>query len=233
MEFTKKHAVFAALFGVLVLLADQVKVFSVWGAAGQYFTLFQFFGPIAGGFLGPAVGVASVLLAEIASFIWLGKETTTLNVLRLLPMLFAAYYFASWKNKNNKLAFAVPLAAISLFILHPVGQQAWYYALYWTIPLVAVLLPENLFLRSLGASFTAHSVGGIIWLYFVPTDAAFWTALVPIVAFERLLFAGGIAASFVAMNTLLAKVESMLPEEVVAIDYRYALGGKPAPLAGK
>ncbi len=228
MEFTRKHTVFVALFGVLVLLSDQVKVFTLWGAAGQYFTLFQLFGPIAGGFLGPALGVASVLLAEVASFAWLGKETTAVNILRLLPMLFAAYYFASWKNKKSRITWLVPIAAIALFVVHPVGQQAWYYALYWTIPLVAVLLPENLLLRSLGASFTAHAIGGIIWLYSFPTSPGFWTALIPVVAFERLLFAGGIAVSFVAMNTLLAKVESMLPEEIVAIDYRYALGANPA-----
>jgi hypothetical protein len=116
------------------------------------------------------------------------------------------------------------------FIIHPVGAQAWYYSLYWLIPVAASLLPENLLLRSLGATFTAHAVGGVIWLYTLPSTPGFWTALIPVVAFERIVFAAGIAASFVVFNTVLHKLENRVPQDVVAIDYRYALGARPVPV---
>ncbi|MFH1106274.1 MAG: hypothetical protein V1787_00085 [Candidatus Micrarchaeota archaeon] len=232
-QFTGRHALFTVLFAVVVLAADQIKVFDVLGAQGQYFTLFQFFGPIAGGILGPVLGVAAVLLSQSASFVVLGKDATLLNLFRLMPMLFAAYYFASYKNKASTATWLVPVAAIALFAVHPVGQQAWFFTAFWLIPLAAIALPENLLLRSLGSSFTAHAVGSVVWLYALPSTAAFWTALIPVVVMERLLFAGGISASFVAANTLLSKFEQWLPSDIIAVDYRYVLGAQPTGAAAE
>ncbi|MEK6842907.1 MAG: hypothetical protein AABY04_00305 [Candidatus Micrarchaeota archaeon] len=224
---------FLALFAIAALISDQIKFSALWGASNQFFTAFQFIGPIAGGFLGVAAGAVSVLFAELISFAYLGKEASLLNVLRLAPMIFAAIYFAKFGAKfdlkNNKILL-VPIAAILLFITHPVGSQVWYYSMFWTIPLIAAfLLPNNLFARSLGTTFTAHSVGGIVWLMLVPTTPAFWAALIPVVLMERMAFAAGISVSFVAFNTVLSKVESLIPAQFVKIDRRYALFGTPAP----
>ncbi len=164
----------------------------------------------------------SVLLAQVVSFIWLGKQVELLNILRLAPMLFAAFYFAKY-SKGKFLQAAVPLACMALFMLHPVGGQAWYYSLYWLVPLIALALPGRLFLRSLGSTFTAHSIGSIIWLYAIPSTPEFWIALIPVVAFERLLFAGGISVSYVAFNTALSRFEAIAKSGMVAIDRRYVL----------
>jgi len=153
-----KGLFFLLLFTAAVLVADRVNFSKVLGAENQSFTFFQFLGPIAGGFLGAGAGILSVLLAEIISFIYLGKSIELINILRLAPMLFAALYFAKY-SKGKFFQAAVPLACMALFITHPVGSQAWYYSLYWLIPAAVLLLPENLFLRSLGATFTAHSIG--------------------------------------------------------------------------
>ena len=217
-----KGLAFLLLFSAAVLVADKINFSKALGAENQYFTLFQFMGPIAGGFLGAGVGVLSVLLAQVISFVWLGKQVELINILRLAPMLFGAFYFAKYA-KRKMVQAVVPLFCIALFMLHPIGSQAWYYSLYWLIPAIALLLPENLFLRSLGATFTAHSIGGIIWLYFIPTTPQFWLALIPIVAYERLLFALGISGSYIAFNTVLSRVEAIAKSGLVAIDRRYVL----------
>ena len=216
---------FVMLFTALVLFADSINFSPILGAdpaQKQYFTLFQFMGPIAGGFLGAGAGVLSVLLAEIVSFIWLGKEANALNLLRLLPMLFAALYFAKY-SRNRLFGAIVPLACMALFIIHPVGSQAWFYSLYWLVPLIMLLLPEHLFLRSLGATMTAHSIGSVIWLYFIPSTPEFWIALIPIVAAERLLFALGITGSYFALSTIFSHVKRIAKSGMVMIDRCYVL----------
>lgn len=217
-----KGLAFLLLFSAAVLVADGINFSPVLGTPNQSFTFFQFMGPIAGGFLGAGAGVLSVLLAEVVSFVWLGKAVELVNVLRLAPMLFAAFYFAKY-SKGKVAGAIVPIICMALFVAHPVGAQAWAYSLYWFVPAIALLLPEHLFLRSLGSTFSAHAVGGIIWLYLIPTTPAFWLALIPIVAFERLLFAAGISASFVAFNTVLSRVEAVAKSGMVAIDRRYVL----------
>ena len=221
---TKKGLLFLLIFSILVFVGDRINFSKLVGAQNQFFTLFQFFGPVAGAFLGPVVGVLSVLIAETGSYLLLGKAFTLINVLRLLPMLFAAWYFGT---KKDKLSFLIPVAAIALFIAHPVGRQVWYFSLFWTIPVIIKLLPkkygDRIFLKSLGATFTAHAVGGAMWNYIVPMTKAAWIALIPVVIYERLLFAAGIAVSFVLLNTLLDKLDSKTKAEYVNVDKRYLL----------
>jgi len=111
-----------------------------------------------------------------------------------------------------------------LFALHPVGGQAWVYSLYWLIPVIATFFPERLAGRALGATFTAHAVGSVAYLYMFQSTPAFWLALIPVVAVERLLFASGISVSYVALNSLLAKVENKFDLRALSIDRRYVLG---------
>src|SRR3989338_3700802 len=221
---TSKGILFLLIFSVLVFVGDRINFSKLIGAENQFFTLFQFFGPVAGAFLGPVVGILSVLIAEVSSYIMLGKAFTLIGVLRLLPMLFAAWYFGTNKDK---ISFFVPVAAIALFVAHPVGRQVWFFSLFWTIPIIVKLLPkkygESVFLRSLGATFTAHAAGGAMWNYIVPMTPGAWIALIPIVIYERLLFAAGITVSFVALNTLLDKLDAKTKAEYINIDKRYIL----------
>ena len=221
---TKKGILFLLIFSVLVFIGDRINFSKLVGAENQFFTLFQFFGPVAGAFLGPVVGVLAVLIAEVASKIYSHAAFDLVTALRLLPMLFAAWYFGT---KKDKISFLVPVAAIVLFIAHPVGRQVWFFSLFWAIPLVIKLLPkkygEKTFLKSLGATFTAHAVGGAMWNYIVPMTPGAWVALVPVVIYERLLFAGGIAVSFVLFNTILDKLDSNTKAGYINIDKRYVL----------
>jgi hypothetical protein len=199
--FTKKRIVFITLFFVLVLIGKNINFSPVIGAENQFFTLYQFFGPTAGAFLGPIFGGIAVFFAQIVDFLILGKEFTLLNVLRMLPMLLAVIYFA---NRKKFIGAIVPLICMVLFIVHPEGRIAWLYSMYWLIPIMGSLFPRRfLLLKSLGATFTAHAVGSVLWLYTFPMEAGQWLALIPTVAYERILFAGGIVVSYVVFNTVL------------------------------
>jgi len=226
--FTTKRLIFIALFAVFAFVTQRINFSGLVGAENQFFTVFQFFGPIAGAFLGPVVGVIAVFLAEVTDFFIVGKEATWVNVLRLAPMLFATYYFATNKKSLN---IVIPLTAIAMFVLHPVGREVWFFALFWTIPIIAKILPKkysnSLIARSLGATFTAHAVGGALWIWTIPMTAAQWIGLIPVVAYERLLFAAGIAISYLALNMLLNKALNVfkvkIPVGVLRIDKRFIL----------
>ncbi|MBI2137966.1 hypothetical protein HYU13_00095 [Candidatus Woesearchaeota archaeon] len=206
--FSKKRVLFIILFAALAFAAKKINFSALVGEPNQFFTLFQFFGPIAGSFLGPIVGGVSVLLTEIADFFIMGKGYSAVNLARLLPMVFAAYYFGM--KKKNAIGVAVPLLAIAAFVLHPAGREAWFFSLFWTIPVIVRILPDkfanNAVFKGLGATFTAHSVGGAVWVWAVPMTPEQWVALIPVVIYERLMFTGGIVASYLVMNTLLDKL---------------------------
>ena len=262
---TGKGIMFLIVFSILVFVGDKINFSKLVGAENQFFTLFQFFGPVAGAFLGPVVGVLSVLIAEVASKVYSHTTFDLIAVLRLLPMLFAAWYFGA---KRDKLSLIVPVLAIITFISHPVGRQVWYFSLFWTIPIILKFGPEKylkyavtaviavmglimfslnpalltilplvgfvfilafafkfsgLSSKSLGATFTTHAVGGAIWNYIAPMTAKAWIILIPIVVFERLLFASGIVVSFVVLSTLLDKLDTKTKSEYLNIDKRYIL----------
>lgn len=221
----QRKLLFVAIFAAMVLIGSRVNYSTLVGAPSQFFTLFQFFGPIPVAFLGGPLGIAAVLGAQLADFALQGKALEIVNLVRLLPMLFAAYYFASYKS-NKLFAIVVPILATLLFWSHPVGAAAWYFPLlFWSIPVIVALVPtNNLFLRALGATFTAHAIGGSTWNYIVPMTPEAWALLVPIVVVERASFAIGIAVSYVALNTVLDKLELGSKFEFLKIDRRYVLG---------
>jgi len=220
MFLNRKKIVFVVLFAVLSLLAYKVNFSPLLGTQNQSFTVFQFFAPTTGFFLGPFLGAASVFLSQVTAFVLLGRPFSPFGVARLAPMLLAAFYFGT---RNKRLVAVVPLACMALFMLHPVGRQAWFYSLYWVIPIAATLFKNKLFLKSLGSTFTAHAVGSVAFLYLIPTTPALWVALIPIVFMERMLFAAGISASFVLFNTALSWVESRIPAHMVNVDPRYVV----------
>lgn len=212
------------IFSALALLSMRLNFSALVGAENQFFTVFQFFGPVIGAFLGPVVGILTVLSAELADVLIVGKEFTLINVARLLPMLLATYYFSTKKKEIT--TFIIPLIAMAAFIIHPVGRTVWFFSLYWTIPVIIKLLPKysnNPFLKGLGATFTAHAVGGAIWIWTIPMPAEAWIGLIPVVAYERLLFAAGIGISYVVLNTAFDKLDISLKNKVINVDKSYTI----------
>lgn len=220
MSISKKNLLFLALFSIIGFLSLQIPFNKVLGS-NVSFTLFDFFGPMAGAFLGPVAGIASVLGVEVVNMIVRGTAPTTSSIIRLFPILFAVFYFAAIANKkyNGRWILAVPILCILAFIAHPIGRQVPYYPLlFWWIPVAAYFKRNNLFVKSLGATFTAHAVGSAAWLWAFNLPAEVWKSLPPIVAAERLLFAAGIAASFLMIKYSLTFLASkkILPKLEVA-----------------
>ncbi|MEX2027985.1 MAG: hypothetical protein WD988_00615 [Candidatus Curtissbacteria bacterium] len=194
----KNKLLFLIAFVILGLVAFQIPVNALAGANVK-FTLFDLFGPIAGAFLGTPLGIVSVLVTQIANIIYHGTAVDKGVIIRLLPTLFAVWVFA----RRDRLGLLIPVAAIISFNLNPVGRSVWFYSLFWTIPLVLWKFREkSLLARSLAATFTAHSVGGAIWIWAFNLPAAVWQGLIPVVILERSIFALGIGASFILMTNV-------------------------------
>jgi len=217
----ERKLLFVILFGALALAGSRINYSQVIGAPNQTFTLFQFFGPIAGGFLGAGLGVAAVLLSELSSNVLQGKAFDLLNIARFLPMLFAAVYFS---RSHIKFSAIIPAACILLFWLNPVGAQVWYFPLlFWLIPIAATFLPDRLLLKSLGSTLTAHAIGSVIWLWTVPMTVAQWQTVIPLAIVERSSFALGIAASYLVVNYVLDKFTASAKAGFPHVDKRYVI----------
>lgn len=197
--FSKRNLIFITIFSVLGLVALQIPVTKLEGSKAA-FTLFDFFGPIATAFIGTIPGIIAVFLMQFLNFLLHGANVVDAGtIIRFFPMLFAAAYF----GKKGKFNIIVPILAIVIFNLHPIGRSVWYFSLYWLIPIVCYFFRDrSLLARSLGATFTAHSVGGALWIHVFALPKAVWIGLIPIVAIERLLFAGGMAATYILMTNV-------------------------------
>ncbi|MBI4090423.1 MAG: hypothetical protein HY422_00160, partial [Candidatus Komeilibacteria bacterium] len=126
------------------------------------------------------------------------------TIIRFFPMLFAVLYF----SKKRKINLIVPALAIAAFIAHPIGRTVWYFPVFWLIPIAAHFFRDQFLLaRALGATFTAHAVGGALWIWVFALPAPVWNSLIPVVIAERLLFTLGISGSFILVNNLLGFLE--------------------------
>ncbi|MEM0475849.1 MAG: hypothetical protein QW343_03575 [Candidatus Norongarragalinales archaeon] len=227
--FDKRKALFLAGFTIIGLAAYQLKFSTILGVPSQSFSFFQFLGPIGSQLFSVSLGVASVLLVEVANFALSGKALDAITLARFFPMAFAAVYFGTQfrgkQHSKNRLILAVPIACMFLFFLHPEGRAAWFYSLYWLIPVIAAAwFEKSLIARALGATFTAHAVGATAFLWAFNIPASTWAALVPITAFERSVFALGIAASVVVFSTVLDAAEHKAKMRIpVRYEARYSL----------
>jgi len=187
-------------FIILVLVSAGMGVSAVLGGEKYQFTLDQLFAPTIGAFAGAGIGAGLIIIANAAKALVFGISNW-FDIARIFTLAFAAYYFA--QKKEDIVSAVVPLGAMALFVLHPVGREAWFFSLFWLIPVVASFYRTNLLARSFGSTFTAHSIGTVAFLYTFSTTPAFWIALIPIVVVERLLFGLGISASFLVVNQAL------------------------------
>jgi len=193
-----RKILFSIIFTILGLAAFQVSISRIIGSS-QSFTLFELLGPIGGMFLGPILGAVSAFVVRALNVFISHQSLDFLTVIRFLPAMLAAVYFGL---KQKKTAIIFPIC-IMLFLLNPIGRQAWMYSMIWLIPFVATFAKKRLILNSLGATFTAHAVGSVIFLYTFGLTPAIWISLIPVVFIERGLFTVGIWMSCLAFNTVL------------------------------
>ena len=198
--FTKRNLIFLTIFVVIGFVALQIPFTTVIGSKVK-FTLFDFFAPMASGFIGTWPGLAAVFLMQGINFLVHGAKVIDAGtIIRFLPPLAAVWYFGS-KSKFN---IIVPFLAIVAFNLHPIGRSAWVYSMFWLIPVICYFLRERFLLaRALGATFTAHAIGGAFWIYAFGLSKEIWLGLIPVTAIERSMFALGIMAAYLVTNNAL------------------------------
>jgi len=212
MSDSRKKILFAAIFATLGFLALQIPVNALAGAKVK-FTLFDLFAPISGAFLGTPLGIVSVLATQIVNLLVHGTAVDKGVIIRLFPTLFAVWVF----SRRDRLSLIVPILAIASFNFNPIGRSVWYYSLFWLIPLAVWKFREkSLLARSIGSTFTAHAVGGAIWIWAFSLSAVVWKGLIPVVIIERSIFTFGIAASYILMTNVLGYLESrkLLPSSL-------------------
>lgn len=206
----KKHTTAAVLWTAVALLAVLIPIRPLVGE-GLPFTAFEFIGPLGGALFGAASGAIAAIGAKGIGALIAGGALTAFGLTRLLTPGAAAVYM----DGRQRWILLVAIAAMIAFWLHPVGRQVWFIALYWLIPLAAWPLRTNLLARSLGATFTAHALGGALFIWLVPTTPALWIGLVPVIAIERLVFGAGMTVALIAFEAVLSKlpvqVQSLLP----------------------
>lgn len=194
-------------FVALSLAATYVKFTPV--LVGKLnFTLFDLYAPVAGGFFGPIAGAVAVLAVGMAKLL-IGQNFGTANILHLFPVLFGTLYFALNKKYIN---IGIPAIAIAGFLATPVGREVWYYPIFWLIPIIASFYKEkSVFANALGATFTTHAVGGLLWIYFFNPPAAVWAGLVPIVIIERSIFTLSTVLVYLAVKKFPEVIRKLVP----------------------
>ena len=204
-SINKSRIVFILLFILLGFVALQISLSTLVGSSVK-FTLFDLLAPISGVFLGTGLGIAAVFVMQFVNLLIHGFASFDKGaIIRLFPTLFAVWYFA-WVKKSSadKKILTIPLLAMLVFNLHPIGRTVWFYSLFWLIPILVWPYRQRfLVLRSLGSTFTAHAVGGAIWIWAFNLPAAVWISLIPVVVMERGIFALGISASYILKNNFL------------------------------
>lgn len=211
---------FILFFAVLGLVSLQIPLAAVMGSKTS-FTVFDLLAPTVAAFTGSLPGLAAVVIVQAINTLFHGGYVDMAAFIRPFPTLFAVLYF----SRKGKMLSIVSILAMIAFIANPVGRQVWYYALFWTIPVFMSFVKERYLLaRSLGATFTAHAVGGAIWIWTFHLPVTFWQTLIPVVIRERLLFAIGISITYLVLTNLLSllqrKTHIVLP---FFIEKRYVL----------
>ncbi len=160
----------------LSVLASMITFTPFIFGQGLKFNLFDTYAPV--------LGIPAVIIVGISN-LFLHHVFNLAAILHIFPVMFGAWYFGTKKKFVN----LIPLIAILGFVAHPVGREVWYYSLFWLIPIITSFYKEKSVLtNALGATFTTHAVGGLLWIYFFNPPAPVWQGLIPIVILERLIF---------------------------------------------
>ncbi len=173
-----------SLVTMILFLSRHCIINQIVGMPGFMFTGFDALMPLTGAI---GLGFSGFLFSirTLIKFILHGQSP--LLLIYHIPGLCAA---VSWATSRKLITGGIPFICIVLFLMHPVGFASWLYTFYWFIPIIFTFIPErSVFIQALLSTFVAHAVGSVICLYTIYTAPALWWALIPVVFFERLIFA--------------------------------------------
>ena len=204
-----KHSHISAAFqactvALQAFLGSCLKMSYIIGSKAAFFSSAVIVEPLVG-FWAPLPITLIYYSLRVACAYFLFQSITPLLIAYHIPSFCASFYFAAKKSSSisTKIIYALlPLSCMILFVTHSVGMQIWWYSLLWLIPLIDLWAPQtHFFVHALGATFTSHAVGTILWLSMHTTTVAFWYGLLPVVIVERVVF----AVSMTLLNNVIAQ----------------------------
>lgn len=178
---------FSGLFvGLFAKLFSPFKISFIVGSYTAFFSLTGSVLPLVGAFSSMPTTLAFFFLSMTVRYAMAPIAVGKLCAF-FLPGMCASLV---WHDRYDSVRVIIPFVCMALFMMHPVGGQAWTYALYWVIPIALYAASrQGIVAKAVSSTFVAHAVGSVIWLYAYPMTAAVWIGLIPVVALERLLFA--------------------------------------------
>lgn len=196
---------------IVLRVAAIFKVSYIIGSKMSFFSATDLVLPV----IGASNGTMFVLSLFSLRFLVSGFNPIV-SFLTHLPTLSGTLY---WSNRSIVIRLLLPLLCIILFLIHPVGIQAYAYSFYWFIPIILyVINAQSIPAQALGATFVVHAVGSVIWLYTVPMDALQWWALIPIVAIERFVSAMGMIVVYYTYNLVSVYTKKALFSKALRYD---------------
>jgi len=201
----------------LFLGLTKIKIWSILGTKSK-FSLSVFFGPTLAKIFGIKFGIGIIILTHLIGLAaGLYKINALKDIFVFFPIIFAGIYFSKIFKNEKKLLF-IPLICIFLFLWHPIGREVWFYSGFWLIPIFISLFKEKLdkILRfpifkiygySLGAAFTDHAIGSVMYLYLLNIPSHFWISAIPLTIIERLTIAGGIEICYLFEKAIIEILE--------------------------
>lgn len=166
----------------LVCLARMIPFHWIVGSYNAHFSWSTMIAPIIAKYAGLSWVGLFVVTARCTSW-----QMLFLSCIKRIPLMISS---RAYIQPSRMLYQCVPMLCMILFMVHPVGQKAWVYSLYWLIPFALWWVVDSMYIRALAASFIAHAIGSVIWLYMGHIPAEIWLQLIPVVWIERLTMAG-------------------------------------------
>jgi len=220
------RAFLSFFFLTAIIVLSKIKLHPIFGTSGK-FSLVGPFIAIIPYFLGITIGGIVIFSARIIQFIiGISHAKNVISYLAFLPAYFAGIQFKKI-FKGDRRVIIIPLIAILLFILHPIGRMVWYYSLFWLIPIIITLSQPKLrklskrwdiptkYLYSLSATYIDHAIGSIIFLYAFNIPAVYWNMAIPYVPIERAIFALIILGFYLFVKHALDALSRVVPIYII------------------
>ena len=205
----KKETIISTILWALLSLGALLIPIRPFLAGGHQlpFTAIEFVGPLSGPFIGAIAGAVAVLAAKGAGFLIAGGAVSAFALARLITPSFAAIYLGT----KSKWILLAPLVAIIGFLASPIGRQAPLITLVWAAAIALWPLRRFFYARALGATLTAHAIGGLLTIWLLPTTAKFWATLPLVVILERAVFALGLTLAYIVIKEVSARLADRWP----------------------
>jgi len=196
----KNKNLFIALVRLGLFVSFVACCHYLWGVRFSSFLYLSLLYPLIGMLFSVRTSTSVVGAFFSAKWLLFGKMAFTFGIPTACGSSNWSLYTHSDTTRKTALMkcllnVVLPISCMFLFIMHPVGQKASLYSLFWLIPIAAYIVQllgaRSFFLVALSSSFIAHAVGSVLWLYMMPMTPARWLALIPVVAMERFAFTVG------------------------------------------